>query len=148
MDARIEESTNAKFNNSALEAVRQWTFKSGIKDGRAVKSRVRLPMIYDLEAIEACEIDELDEIPEIIHRVAPVYPGLMKRLRKRATVRLSFVVDESGRVIDPVIFESTNAQFNESALVAIRQWEFKPGIKDGVPVKTRVKIPFKYTLRR
>lgn len=86
--------------------------------------------------------------PVPLHRVQPEYPGDMKRLRKSASVQLVFVIDETGTVVDWEIEESSNQRFNESALAAIKQWVFKPGIKDGEPVKTRVHIPFEYKLRR
>lgn len=148
MDPKVEESTHSGFDEAALEAVRKWKFKPGFFDNKAVNSRVRLPMDFVLKPIEAYDQEEVDVKPVPVHRVQPEYPGLMKRLKKSASVKVIFVVDESGKVVDWEIGESTNERFNESALAAIRQWTFKPGIKDGEPVKTRVYIPFEYTLRR
>lgn len=148
MDPIVEESSHSGFDEAALKAVRKWKFKPGFFDNKAVNTRVRLPMDFVLKPIEAYDQEEVDVKPVPVHRVQPEYPGLMKRLKKSASVKVVFVVDESGKVVDWEIGESTNERFNESALAAIRQWRFKPGIKGGEPVKTRVYIPFKYTLRR
>ena len=97
---------------------------------------------------EVFEQAQLDENPEPIKRVQPKYPYSMKRLKRNAKVRVEFVIDIDGTVLNPIMVESSNPRFNQSALDAIVQWKFKPGIKDGVPVRAKVAIPFAYTLRR
>ena len=145
--ASIEESSDERFNASAFKAIQQWRFQPGVRNDKAVRTRVRQPFKYALTPIEAHDIDGLDVKPEVLESVTPRYPRALKRLRKQATVIVEFVVDETGKVVDWEIEESTNQQFNESALTAIKQWTFKPGKIEGVPVKARVRIPFSYSLR-
>lgn len=147
-DFSIEESSHKGFNEAALTAVKKWRFKPGLFENQAVKTRVRLPVEFELKPIEAYDIDEVDVKPVPTKRVAPEYPPALKRARKQAKVDVSFVVNESGWVVDWEVENSTNPRFNESALAAVRQWKFKPGIKDGEPVKVRVRLPLSYTLRR
>ncbi|HAV64238.1 MAG TPA: hypothetical protein DCY13_17960 [Verrucomicrobiales bacterium] len=40
-EPRIENSTHNGFEQPALEAVRQWMFEPAVKDGQAVRARVR-----------------------------------------------------------------------------------------------------------
>ena len=144
----IESSSNSGFNSAAVEAVKQWKFKPGLYDEKAVKTQVRLPLEFELKPIEAYELEEVDVEPVPIKRVAPEYPKELKRNRVQAKVTVAFVVNEMGWVVDWEIESSSDQRFNESALAGIRQWKFKPGIKDGEPVKVRLKIPLAYTLRR
>lgn len=46
--ARITESTNPGFNENTLRAIRRWRFKPGEKDGKAVSTRVRIRIPFNV----------------------------------------------------------------------------------------------------
>ena len=94
------------------------------------------------------EIADLDKAPVPLVRIAPVYPPELKRNRVQGTVNVVFIVDELGNVKRPSIEKSSNREFNENAIKAVRQWKFEPGEKDNKKVKTRVRLPLAFTLRR
>jgi len=50
-DAQIERSLDSKYglDRSAIDAVKQWKFKPGAKDGTAVAVRVTIEMIFTLK---------------------------------------------------------------------------------------------------
>jgi len=45
---RIKASSHREFEQPSLDAVLQWKFEPGMKDGRAVKTRMMLPLKYNL----------------------------------------------------------------------------------------------------
>jgi TonB family protein len=65
---------------------------------------------------------------------APSVTGLSGR------IHVSVVVNSDGSVSDARVHSSevTKAGCDEAAVRAIRQWRFKPGLKDGRPVAVRV----------
>jgi protein TonB len=49
MEAKVKKSTDVDLEASALEAVKQWVFTPGEKDGGPVATRVTVPFRYDKE---------------------------------------------------------------------------------------------------
>ena len=47
--AQVIKSSNPDFDAPALAAVKKWTFKPGKKEGVAVKTKVTVPLRFDLE---------------------------------------------------------------------------------------------------
>lgn len=45
---RIDSSTHREFEQPSIDAVLQWKFEPGMKDGRAVKTRMMLPLKFNL----------------------------------------------------------------------------------------------------
>lgn len=89
-------------------------------------------------------ITELDRVPEPIVRTPPVFPYEMKREGVTARVRAGFIVDSQGNVIMPYIVSSTHTGFERSAIEAIKKWKFRPGMKGGRKVNTRVEQPIDF----
>ena len=81
-----------------------------------------------------------------VRTVAPIYPYELKRDGVTGVVSVAFEVDEQGNVQDPTVQKSTNSKFDQAALDAIKKWKFKPGRRDGVPVKMKVAIPLQFTV--
>ncbi len=94
----------------------------------------------------AFEVSELDRVPTAVSRPPPVYPYSMRRNRISGSVTLLFVIDETGRVRDARVEDSTHREFERPALDAVRQWRFEPGVRDGEPVPTLVRTPVEFRL--
>jgi TonB family protein len=72
--------------------------------------------------------------PVAVSRVAPVYPPKAEQLSLEGWVVVLFTVAADGRVKDAVVRESTSNLFDEAALTAVSQWQYKPPTnKKGVP---------------
>lgn len=94
------------------------------------------------------EISDLDEKPTALIRIAPAYPSKLKRSGVQGKVWLVFVVDETGAIKNARVLKSDHPDFSKSALDAINNWKFEPGKRAGKAVKTRVRIPLSFSLRR
>lgn len=47
-DPRVESSTHQEFEPAALEAIRRWKYKPGLKDGQAVRTYLKQPIRFQL----------------------------------------------------------------------------------------------------
>lgn len=71
--------------------------------------------------------------PEILTKVIP-------RGRRGATVEFECVVLEDGTVRIVRITKTSDPKLNDAATAAMKQWTFKPAMKDGKPVKCSVTV--------
>lgn len=72
---------------------------------------------------------------EAIERPNPKYPFQAARDKVEGFVRLSFDIDESGKVVNvKVIEESPEKVFSKQAILAVSKWKYEPLIIDNKPV--------------
>lgn len=74
------------------------------------------------------------------------YPAAARRAGIEGTVFLQFIVDERGRVLDPVCARDPGGGTCEEALRVVRTSTFQPGLQRGQPVKVRFSLPVKFRL--
>lgn len=98
----------------------------------------------DQELENAFSLAEIDQQPRAVFQASPLYPAEMRGKKLEGVVTVIFVVDESGKVINPRVAKSTHPAFERPALDAVKQWKFEPAVKAGqrVGCKTRVTIRF------
>lgn len=90
---------------------------------------------------------ELDRVPEPLVQTPPMYPYEQRRLGvSRAEVIVTFVVDPEGRVTNLRVEHSSDPGFEDSALAGVAKWKFRPGIKSGRKVATRMRVPLRFKL--
>ncbi len=94
---------------------------------------------------DAFDVSDLERRPEPVAQTAPTYPRELAKAKVEGTVTVAFVIDESGRVEDPRVDASSRSEFEKPALDAIRRWRFRPGEREGKPVRTFVKQPFRFS---
>jgi TonB family protein len=78
--------------------------------------------------------------PRVLRRVSPPYPEVARRMRLNGLVILECIIDQSGRIRDAKIVQSSFAAFEQPALDAVRQWEFAPGTLNGQPVNVQFNL--------
>ena len=93
---------------------------------------------------ETFDVSELEKKPEAISQAAPTYPADLRKAKIEGLVTLLFVLNEEGRVEDARVENSSRPEFEKPALEAVRKWRFRPGMKDGQPVRTFIKYPIRF----
>jgi len=90
---------------------------------------------------------QVDEKAELISMPDPEYPPLLRRAGIRGSVSVQAVVDTLGRVVPGSlrVISSANAALDEPALKAVGQSIFRPARVQGHAVRTRLRVPVKFT---
>jgi periplasmic protein TonB len=86
--------------------------------------------------------------PVLVREVKPRYTEGAMRRKVQGVVELSAVILTDGTVGDTRVTRSLDEELDQQAIEAAKQWEFKPGTKDGHPVKVQVTIELTFTLRK
>ncbi len=91
--------------------------------------------------------DEVDRMPQVVATTQPMYPYRAKRLGIEGAVKIRFLVNRSGRTDLFKILESTpKGEFEQAVEKTVKNWRFKPAIKDGRAVETWVETRIEFKL--
>lgn len=97
-----------------------------------------------LAALPVARAEEPAGSPEATRTVAPEHPPELLARKVAGEAEIECVVGVDGRVSEARVASASQPEFGEAALAAVKQWEFKPGRKDGNPVAMRVTIPIEF----
>lgn len=98
-------------------------------------------------------VDErlVDRAPRLLGQaLEPRYPAALREAGVQGRVVVQFVVDTMGRAElgDLQVVETPHALFAESVRTALARYRFSVGEAGGRKVRTRVQLPFEFTLAR
>ena len=86
-------------------------------------------------------------LPVVVSEVHAVYPPAALKSHIAGTVMLECVVRPDGTVGKVKVVKSVDSKhgFDDAAVRAMKQWRFKPGLKDGraVPVRVNTEMTFR-----
>ncbi|MBC7369796.1 MAG: TonB family protein [Undibacterium sp.] len=161
-DARAIEAAHPDFAAAAVESVSGWKFKPGMKNGRPVNTRMQAPINFSQNSVDSTAdykaapasipaadivpLESLDQKPVITFQKRPNYPFTMRRNGIAGSAVVDFIVDAQGNVQGATPVESTHEDFGPAAAAAVAQWKYRPGLKNGRAVATRMRSPLVFTL--
>jgi protein TonB len=125
----------------------------GTGGGAGGDFEVRLPVGGASGQGEGGDVDQLfsmsdlDQKPRVIYQPSPQTNAALQKLTP-GTVTIVFVVDQRGRVENPIVQSSSNPAFETPALAAVKQWKFEPGKRNGEPVRFRMRVPITFPKKK
>ncbi len=94
-------------------------------------------------------VQDLDAPLTPLASIPPMFPLRAKRRNIEGWVKVKFLVNRKGLVEKIDIIDSHPADiFDQSAVRAVSAWRFKPGMVEGVPVKTWAEQTIKFRLAK
>jgi TonB family protein len=152
-------SNNPWYERPAIDAILQWKFEPGQREGRAVEMTARQVIGFDWPSTLAGGVwtmqkerghDNLplelrwDDPPLPTATNFPVYPAdaFLTGRSGRAVVR--FVVDHQGRADPMKVVDATAPEFGEAAMASVATWRFKPAMRAGVPCSASIQLEYSF----
>jgi TonB family protein len=149
-------------NEKAIEAVRQWEFRPGMKDGRPVTVQANIELSFKTlhkpdeaqppspeqrRAAQAGGLPAKTTNPVLIRRTDPEYTEEARAAKFQGVVMLKAVVDTEGAPQDVSVVRSLGLGLDEKAIECVKNWKFRPATKDGNPVAMWVTIEVNFRLQ-
>ena len=85
--------------------------------------------------------------PTVIYKVDPTYSEEARKAKYQGTVVLSAIVRKDGTIEILKVVRGLGLGLDENAIQALRQWKFRPGMRNGAPVDVALNIEVNFTLR-
>jgi len=93
---------------------------------------------------------EVDTPPTITRGMeipaSPVYPSELKLNKVSGEAVIAFLVMANGQTDQVQVVRATHRGFADAAIAAVKQWHYKPAIKDGKPVNCRMQTPIGFNI--
>lgn len=135
---------------AAVDAVKKWKYApfvvNGVKEPVSFTVLINFRLQDDGKERPPLDISSIER-PKLIKKVAPKYPREALKKRISGKVVLEAVVDTRG-IVEKVNLVDGIKELNQAAIDALKQWKYKPFIKDGVKRRVRFTVIVKFHLHR
>jgi TonB family protein len=81
-----------------------------------------------------------------LERGSPVYPGIELINANSGMAEIELMIDTDGRVFAPIVLRSTATRFENAALLALKDYVYKPAMFNGESVKSRTSIRISFLI--
>jgi len=154
---RVVKGLGFGLDEQAIAAVRTWQFAPALKDGVPVEAITQIDVDFKLPASvgppKTKGISETVRIgpgvipPTVISRVQPDYTEEARAAKYEGTVVVKATVGVDGTLKVEKVLRELDHGLTENAVEALKQWKFKPGLKNGKPVAVSLNIEVNFRLQ-
>ena len=138
----------AEESQGDIELADQWVRKAlatkGIKSQNVHSAPPPPPPPGDQQTPQPIHVGSI-LTSNLIRRVPPVYPREAKAAHVEGTVRFMATIGKDGSILNLQVV-SGHPLLVESALAAVKQWEYKPTLLNGQPVEIITTIDLNFNL--
>lgn len=141
--------------DAAVATAMQWRFNPAVENGRLVAGEILVPVNFVLSDTESSKplapvaAEPGDAGVSYRKMRPPVYPKEMIAAKISGTLYVRAHVDAEGKVSDAYVDQATPPialALKDSALAAIKGWQFNPPMQNGRAVESEVLVPMKYRI--
>lgn len=133
---------------AALGAIKQWQYEPYILDGKPKPVKFTVVMKFNLnkkgDEGKPVQVSAVER-PKLIKKVNPVYPQAAIDAHIEGKVVIEAVTDTKGSVIRAKVLDGPD-ELRETALAAIKHWEYEPYVVDGVVKAVSFTVIMKFAL--
>ncbi|MBW8780724.1 MAG: TonB family protein [Verrucomicrobia bacterium] len=145
----VVESDNPAFDEPAIKAVLQWTFKPGTRDGQPLNAHIAVPIRFIPGRRPEQEMFTIDgktdqsQLPPEFHYdtppklrgvLLPVYPAELRKEGVTGKAAVTMIVGPEGRVKQVILRSADRPEFGLALVAAAEGFYFEPALNQGRPV--------------
>lgn len=140
-DIRVVATDDARINEAAIRAVRQWKYEPARQHGRPIAIYFTIIVRFTHHSGGPAVVQ-----PRLLDRVEPTYPADLLAQQLNGHVELELQVNSQGRVQAVRVLEATHEAFAAAALLAVQKWRYRPATDLGKPVAAQLteRIEFRW----
>jgi TonB family protein len=143
-DPKVLRGLGLGLDEKAIEAVSNWQFQPGAKDGQPMPAQARIEVNFRL----------LDGKGYLAHVEFQLPPGASRPVVKEAgtphaaeeplgaTATVTFDIDEKGVPENLRIEKASNDEWSRDVTDALGKWRFTPASQDGTPISVSCTMDF------
>lgn len=98
------------------------------------------------DSVETVGWSQVSRFPKVKKEVKATYPDEAKKARIDGPVNLEVVIDSKGVVRAVKLLDGPGYGLNESAMEALKQFEFQPAWRDNEPVAVKIRYTYRFKL--
>lgn len=167
VEARVLSTPDSSFAAPSLQAVSLLRFTPAQSGGQAVAVRVEQPITWRAEAAPTAmpaeapdpalastwELHAVDRLPRLSNAsafyraLAREYPAELRSAGREGIVQVRFRVAEDGTVSHATVTRTTDTEFIQPTLRAVRELRFSPARRNGQRVAVWVEQPIHWSVR-
>jgi TonB family protein len=145
-DIYVMHSLGFGLDKEALDAVRNWRFAPGMKDGKTVAVLTSVDVPFHLLSGRAdwhlarasFDLPKGVTLPAVETAHYPEASGS----ERHATVSLAFDIDPAGQPVNIHATGSSDSQWEQELIAMLAEWRFHPAQQDGVAVTSSATFDF------
>ena len=107
------------------------------------QDRARTPL-KPMKSVVHVKSENFDVPPRVLEGKRPDYPEPEGEHREKGFVSIICTIGVDGKVTDFEIESMTSPAFAYEAARAIQKWRWAPAMKNGQPVKQKVRVPLHF----
>jgi TonB family protein len=146
----------------AVEAVRQYRFRPAMENGQPVSVELNIQVNYNmvdspqaqgpnprpgtLSAVAPPKMRDGATAPVILRQVEPEYSEAARKAKAGGLVLVNLTVDKKGRPQHVHVVHGVGNGLDEKAIDAVRQYRFKPAMKNDKPVQEALNIEVNFQI--
>jgi TonB family protein len=147
---------------SAMDAVKQWTYKPYLLNGEPVEVETTITVNYtfggdsaetqgqappaDNAGITPKRIGGSVSAPIVVYQVNPEYSEQARAAKFSGVVLVNLWVDQNGNPTHVHVLRGVGMGLDEKAVEAVSQYKFKPAMQDGKPVMVELNIEVNFRI--
>jgi TonB family protein len=144
--ARVLKGLGFGLDEVALESIHEWQLSAATRDGVPVSVIAQIDVQFSLRSANALRITAGMIPPIVQHSVQPHYTNEALRAGYQGTVVLQAVIRSDGTVDVIRVVRGLPLGLTDNAIQALKQWQFKPGQKDGQNVDISLNVEINFNL--